>query len=785
MRFGVVFLLIFLIFPTVGFAKNKTHGTSYKNQKINKKILYFQNKKKKKAKWGYKAFPLVKPSKRDYLPKRVKIGRSRRNSLKAIMPKGSGTHPLWGVEQLYSNRQLSKYVAVKKNVKLVGKNVLGGWRKLNKGHVLHIRRGKRITAYYARGLSNRERFFFESYIRRAHKVSDFINPFIQKAYAETTSGGAVENPTLATGAAPMGPLGIARDAALCMGARARDAALETGAQTITAVGDGIAAAWDDPMGAAQAAGEWLWETGEAAYNGAGEAISGAIDTGGAVLNGAYNAATAVGTSIINGTVLDDIGDGIERTVEFLQRSYTHLANAISGFAELPGEVQAEILCHFGIQAAQTGLVALVMGATGAGVALAGARLASFATNFARGIIAVMPAIRAVIAMEDLSLGEKVQRIRDLLRNGNSEEQTQREGEQDPSNPNGTGGENTEDPDATTVNPTPGTPTPIQASSLELGERLGSGAEKTAYDMGDGNVAILFQGYDRIRNGNGSPDGLSDEFYERVQRDYDEVTGFANSFNGMSFNGRPLYPNVGAPILDDQGRIVGYMSERVEGTSFDRIASQLTPGERQEVMRQADAQLAMMYERGLIHGDANSGNLMVHRAPDGSIQARFIDFTAPAEGWTFNDDYEVFTRNMRDAGVPVVGTNRPVGLGASTDATQINSYRNIPGLEVPSTRTINGTTFLRTDGLGPHQSYASVVNGMLDRLDAGGDLTASDISILENFSEVALGVARAAGDQRNITRLTSGDPGARTEAMVELGARIIRTNDGRTILIGIP
>ena len=73
------------------------------------------------------------------------------------MPRGSGTHPLWGVEQVYASRDFKKRVIVKKNVKLSRKAAIGGWVRAGKGFVFHKKRGKRYTAVYAEGLSARER----------------------------------------------------------------------------------------------------------------------------------------------------------------------------------------------------------------------------------------------------------------------------------------------------------------------------------------------------------------------------------------------------------------------------------------------------------------------------------------------------------------------------------------------------------------------------------------------------------------------------------------------------
>ncbi len=325
--------------------------------------------------------------------------------------------------------------------------------------------------------------------------------------------------------------------------------------------------------------------------------------------------------------------------------------------------------------------------------------------------------------------------------------------------------------------------PVRMSSLNLSEELGRGAEKIAYDLGDGQVALIHRSFDRAGNPVNA-EGLTSEFYERVRRDYDDVMGMAESFDGLTFNGQALHPRIGREIVDDQGQMIGYVTERVDGEPFDRIASRLTAGERQEVVTQARAQLAMMYERGLIHGDAHAGNLMVSRAADGTIQARFVDFTAPNSMWNATNDYQLFTRSMSEHGVPRVNTVMPTRFSGNW-AEVTTPYRGIAGLEVAPTRTINGATLPRTDGLGAHQTYDNIINGMLNRMDEGVELSAADIQILEEFTGVARAVAEASGDTARLTRLNSSDIGTRTEALIQEGQNIIRTADGRLILIGIP
>ncbi len=391
-------MALLLVTPQVSFAKTK-------------------EKAKPKVDWGYKGFPLVKPQEKDYLPIKIQLGKQ---VLDARMRPGSGTHMMWGVEQIYTDRTFKKYVAVKKNVKVYGENVVGGWRAIAKGQVLHLRLGTTVTAYYAEGLTNKERFFFESKIRKHHKVSDFTDFLIQKAYAETTGTGVGQDPTTPVRQElSLGPRQLAIDAAICMAARAGDATLEAGGNAIEAIGNATAAAWNDPSGAATSAWNWARNGTVAAWNGAGEMVgnawSGAGEAMRAAWNGSTDAISYVGRGVWDGTIWDDISDSVEKTKLFLQKAYTFVAGSVEGFIDLPFAAKTEILCEFGIQAAKVGAIGLVMAATGVGVAAAGARLMAFVGRFGASMMAMLPNINRIARMENLSENERVQQIRELFR----------------------------------------------------------------------------------------------------------------------------------------------------------------------------------------------------------------------------------------------------------------------------------------------------------------------------------------------------------------------------------
>ena len=118
-------------------------------------------------KWSYKSFPISKASQ----VKSWKMSNLKTEHLNLLPVKknGGGTSLLWGVEQVFVSKNLKQRVFVKQNLELSGdkSTAFGGWLKIAKGHLLHIKDQKFVWAIYAEGFSAAE----QSEIEKAAKAN--------------------------------------------------------------------------------------------------------------------------------------------------------------------------------------------------------------------------------------------------------------------------------------------------------------------------------------------------------------------------------------------------------------------------------------------------------------------------------------------------------------------------------------------------------------------------------------------------------------------------------------
>jgi hypothetical protein len=178
--------------------------------------------------------------------------------------------------------------------------------------------------------------------------------------------------------------------------------------------------------------------------------------------------------------------------------------------------------------------------------------------------------------------------------------------------------------------------------LERGERLGSGAHSSAYQLEDGRVAVVLQ------RANQDPGAAGAEVSAHLQGQLD----YMHDARGVTFEGQPVAPRIDEALVDAQGRIVGFIGERVPGRPLDDLVEEgaLSPDQLAEVRRQAEGQLDALHDAGFIHGDANGRNLLVDVRDDGSVRARFIDFEPPGREFGPEADAALLRRNLDDAAV---------------------------------------------------------------------------------------------------------------------------------------
>ncbi len=374
-------------------------------------FLFFISTAEAKVDWQYKAFPYLQknvPEKRNELEV-LKVGKT---SLRALMSRQSGTHVRWGVEQIYLSKNLKKKVFVKYHVSLSSAAPIGGWLRLKKGQVLHLRKGKSVVAYMAQGFNNRELYELQMQLQDKPRVSEW-NPFINCAHAEvvTSPDGSVYYDTEQNTASAAPAASAASSSWL---SRAGSISLCVGAETLEGAKESARQLWENASLGGLASGA------QAAASAAWQAVPSREE-----IRSGWNATTEFVSSAWHEPeqAWNDVVDGFDRSIDAIARIAEKIAASVEGFFDLSEEIQNRIICDGVSYFAATGALSVVMSMTGAGAAVAVARLTSTALLYANRIKPIIHVLR-VLNASDLDSGEKMQHVEALLKGTMSQQEQQ-------------------------------------------------------------------------------------------------------------------------------------------------------------------------------------------------------------------------------------------------------------------------------------------------------------------------------------------------------------------------
>jgi hypothetical protein len=119
----------------------------------------------------------------------------------------------------------------------------------------------------------------------------------------------------------------------------------------------------------------------------------------------------------------DVVDGFDRSLDAIARIAEQIAKSVEGFFDLSEDIQNRIICDGVSYFAATGALSVVMSMTGAGAAVAVARLTSTALLYANRIKPLMHIIR-VLNVSDLDAGDKMEQVEALLKGTMSQQEQQ-------------------------------------------------------------------------------------------------------------------------------------------------------------------------------------------------------------------------------------------------------------------------------------------------------------------------------------------------------------------------
>lgn len=175
--------------------------------------------------------------------------------------------------------------------------------------------------------------------------------------------------------------------------------------------------------------------------------------------------------------------------------------------------------------------------------------------------------------------------------------------------------------------------------LDHDRKLGSGAHSAAFDLGGGWAAVVLE---KAKRGEAIPAEVSEHL--AAQADY------MHRACQLSFEGHTVAPRVKARIIDSDGASVGFVMEKVPGRTLMALVDEgaISFGQLAEVRRQIEGQLAVLHQAGMIHGDANDRNILVHVDDAGAPTARLIDFEPPGRSFKAAEDAELLARTLNTA-----------------------------------------------------------------------------------------------------------------------------------------
>lgn len=371
--------------------------------------------------WKYKSFPVLPRHSdvRNHEPYSVSVGKTH---LIGLTSRDSGTHRIWGVDQVYLAKNLKKKIFVKYNVEITSVAPIGGWMKFKKGYLLHLKqKNNKLTAFFADGFNQRElQAIQKNFRKRLISKAPWWSP-IPCAHAEVTNSGDfgatgfdsfIDEPARPTSHRLTGLLERAENVITCVGSETINNAVEKGQE--------------------------LWESASWANirNSAGSAFESVAEVMPTSLEDVQNGLTAAGDGIVNGAswvwerISDPVGtwnavtESFEKTKQIFAQVYQEISGAISGFADLPPEVQDRLICDAVSALAADGILGVALGATGGGAAIAVARLLRAARNHATRITRLMPELRALVG-SNIPAEERMDLLEDIMKGHLSESDRQR------------------------------------------------------------------------------------------------------------------------------------------------------------------------------------------------------------------------------------------------------------------------------------------------------------------------------------------------------------------------
>ena len=367
-------------------------------------ILFTGNCVFAQSEWNYSQFPIVAPQANDLLPSELSISKVIYHGL---MPRGSGTHPIWGVEQVYSDRKMTKRIFVKRDVRLTA-GAHSGWMKVGGGFVMHLKQGSKLNAFYALGFDGRERLEIERQLRGIYKTASLLDILVPDARAEEL-----------VNAKPAGTSGtVTPDKAGEENEGSESLSYCIGKMTGTIIGKKVTDAYDktasavtyaynDKLGAAKAVGNYVsgaasgaWDATKSAASATVSAVAHPVDAWGNVVS------------------------AVDSTRRFGNEIYQKTATTIQDFPTWPQPVKDTVTCTIAAELVAGGAELVAGFLTGAGESMAAIRAAKLLASIYERIKALSPVIKLLLASKEGSWASRLELLKELVKGHKTREEVE-------------------------------------------------------------------------------------------------------------------------------------------------------------------------------------------------------------------------------------------------------------------------------------------------------------------------------------------------------------------------
>ena len=366
-------------------------------------ILFTGNFVFAQTEWNYSQFPIVAPQANDILPSELNISKVVYHGM---MPRGSGTHPFWGVEQVYSDRKMTKRLFVKRDVQLtIGAH--SGWMKVGNGFVMHLKQGTKLNAFYALGFDSRERLEIERQLRGIYRTASLLGYLVPDARAEelvnAKKGEASAPAADKAGAENEGSEGLT----MCIGTMTGKIIGNKVSSAYNSASDAVSYAYNDKLGAVKAVGSYV-----------GGAATGAWD--------ATKSAVSATASVVAHPVdaWGNVVSAVDSTRRFGNEIYQKTASTIQDFPTWPQPVKDIVTCTIAAELVAGGAELVAGFLTGAGESMAAIRAAKLLASIYERIKALSPVIKLLIASKEGSWSSRLSLLKDLVKGTKTREEVE-------------------------------------------------------------------------------------------------------------------------------------------------------------------------------------------------------------------------------------------------------------------------------------------------------------------------------------------------------------------------